>query len=687
VVVTKPHTGFRDAGGHVLHADAHVVRVWAYYGGMTGPIAIPELLSAPVATAEFLVVDTETNGLAGDACEMTEVGAVLVGGGELHDRWSALCRTSAPLQRGIQRFTGITQAMVDSAPSLEDVLPTLAQLLTGRVLVAHNAPFDRRVLRQAFQRIGLEWPNPPVICTAAVARRLLPLQRKRGLGALADALGIEVELAHRALADAETCARVLCALFPRLCAHAATVADALALLAPARPRRTRGSAEVGPLGRLGTSGGRGAARRRPRVDAGPVPEFGELPSDPGVYLFRDGAGKILYVGKSVSIRSRARAHFAPSSPPAAWTGQAQVVDYRTTGSELGALILESRLIAELRPPGNKRLTRRDDRLVYIRCQLDIEYPVFDVAPDPAAGHAVSIGPVHGRRLALELVEQLDSLFGLRHCGRRLPRREYPSAYGQMGRCLSPCLGDLDPNLYRRRLDQALRLFAGGDRRPGARPGQALLDHLEDELRRASVERRYERAQTLLRRAARLRAILGRLDGVLEATHARPLLVLARHPVKSALEGFWLAGGRLVDSGVITDGEDLVARCAAAAKRGGRAGELGAHVPPGEIAPIRILQTWLASHPETATLTLEPMPEAAAIAEFAAAARAGAGVPAGQVLGDGRMLGVSAERELGDGRMPRVSAEREFGDGRMPGVSAKRELGDDRGHAVTADEHV
>ena len=616
---------------------------------MSSPIAIPELLSAPFATAEFLVVDTETNGLAGDACEMTEVGAVLVGGGELHDRWSTLCRTSAPLQRGIQRFTGITQAMVDSAPSLEDVLPPLAERLSGRVLVAHNAPFDRRVLRQAFDRIGLEWPNPPVICTAAVARRLLPLQRKRGLGALADALGIEVELAHRALADAETCARVMCALFPRLCAHAITVADALALLTPARRRRTRGSAEVGPLGRLGSGGGRGTAQRRPRgADDAAVlgPEFGELPSDPGVYLFRDGAGKILYVGKSVSIRTRARAHFAPSSPPAAWTGQAQLVDYRTTGSELGALILESRLIAELKPPGNKRLTKqRDDRLVYIRCRLDIEYPILDVAPDPASGHAVSIGPVDGRRLALELVEQLDSLFGLRHCGRRLPRREYPSAYGQMGRCLSPCLGDLDPNLYRRRLDQALRLFAAGQREPGTRPGQALLDHLDDELRRASVERRYERAQALHRRAGRLRAILARLDGVLESTHARPLLVLARHPSTASLEGFWLAGGRLVDSGVIADGEDLAARCAAAARRGVRAGDLGAHVPPGEIAPIRIVQTWLASHPETATLTLEPMPDAAAIAEFVAAARAGAG------------------------------------------ASAERELGDDRGNALIADEQV
>src|ERR1700727_1655063 len=99
-------------------------------------IAISDLLSAPVATAEFMVVDTETNGLAGDSCEMTEVGAVLVGGGELHDRWSSLCRTSMPLKRGIQRFTGISQAMVDSAPSLEDILPSLRRRLENRIMVA-----------------------------------------------------------------------------------------------------------------------------------------------------------------------------------------------------------------------------------------------------------------------------------------------------------------------------------------------------------------------------------------------------------------------------------------------------------------------------------------------------------------------------------------------------------------------
>jgi DNA polymerase-3 subunit epsilon len=625
-----------------------------------------DLLSAPIATAEFMVVDTETNGLAGDDCELTEVGAVLVGGGELHDRWSSLCRTSAPLRRGFQRLTGITQAMVDGAPWLEDVLPPLGELLQGRVLVAHNAPFDRRVLRQAFGRIGLEWPDPPVLCTAAMARAMLPLQRRRGLGVLADALGIEVHTVHRALADAETCARVLCALFPRLCANAATIGDALAMLSPRRRPRKRpptrplppslpGRAGLGDpegparLGRAGLGASRGAAE----------PDFAQLPRDPGVYLFRDDSGRVLYVGKSVSIRSRARAHFAPSSPPAAWTRHATVVDYRTTGSELGALVLENRLIKELKPPGNKRLTRRDDRLVYIRCRLDIPFPILEVGPDPAAGHAVTVGPVRGRRLALELVEQLDSLFGLRHCGRRLPRREHPSAYGQMGRCLSPCLGDLDPNLYRRRLDEVLTLFV---RDPNG-SDQPLLRHVYGQMRAAAAQQRFERAESLRRRAGRLRTILERLGGVLEATHARPRLVLAPHPEPDRAhqpEAFWLVGGRLVDFGPVAESgtagalEQLVARTEAALRREGRAGEVGAHVPPDEVDEVRILGTWLASHPDAPQLALRPAPDEAAL----------------------RDLWERAWRYGGDGELER--APRSGGEGK---------LDDDAVDLVGADQHL
>src|SRR3954447_22761572 len=143
-------------------------------------------MEQPLASAEFLALDTETNGLGGDLCELTEVGTALVGGGEVHESWESLVTVERPLSRGIERFTGITQAMVDAAPPPAEVLPELAGHLEGRILVAHNARFDRRVLRDAFERQGLDGPNPPVVCTVALARRFAPLVRRRGLASLAD---------------------------------------------------------------------------------------------------------------------------------------------------------------------------------------------------------------------------------------------------------------------------------------------------------------------------------------------------------------------------------------------------------------------------------------------------------------------------------------------------------------------
>ena len=80
-------------------------------------------------------------------------------------------------------------------------------------------------------------------------------------------------------------------------------------------------------------------------------------------------------------------------------------------------MLENRLIKRHAPPGNVLLNGVPDGIVYVRCRLDISFPILEVARDPACGHAVNIGPLRGRFAAVELVEQLQSLFSLRHCGR------------------------------------------------------------------------------------------------------------------------------------------------------------------------------------------------------------------------------------------------------------------------------
>jgi DNA polymerase III subunit epsilon len=471
-----------------------------------------------------------------------------------------------PLQRGIQRFTGITQAMAASAPEPEAVLPRVAELLRGRVLVAHNAQFDRRALRQAFERIGLKWPRPPVICTVAMARRFAPLVRERKLAALAESLGIEVHEVHRALPDATTCAQILCALLPRMCAAAPTIEEAVDYLQP----RRRGSSEI-------------LARKIAKEER---PDLSALPSDPGVYIFRNDAGQPLYVGKSVSLRSRARAHFCA---PSGWTERAAIVDYRPTCSELGALVLENRLIKEWKPSGNKAL-KRTDQWAFIRCRLDIEYPVLEAAADPAPGHAINVGPIKGVRTAQDIADQLTSMFRLRHCGRKLHVREHPSAYGQMGRCCSPCLGDLDPNAYRRQVEKALSGFWSADARA------ALLGEIDEQMRAASRAQLYERAAGLVRRKERLDRLLWRTEGMLEALHARPRLILASHPSKSLWDAFWVVGGRVVDWGpVSSDGSRLAERTASAMRGAGLAARPGsaASVPAAEVDEVRIVASWVA----------------------------------------------------------------------------------------------
>ena len=336
-------------------------------------------LDQPVATTEFLVVDTETNGLAGDACELTEVGAVLVGGGELHERWETLLTVRAPLSRGIQRFTGITQAMVDEAPPAEAQLPELAAQLRGRVLVAHSASFDRRVLRQAFERAGLRWPNPPQLCTVALARRLHPLGRQRRLRALAESLGIDVEVSHRALADAETCARVFCALFPRLCAHATDRARG------ARPRAAR--APAAPAGQ---------GHRRPGADAaaraGGCPTSATSPTTPAsTWCATPRARSSTSASRSACARGRGR-----TSSPVVARGRVGRAgrDGRARAHELRARRAAAREPAHQAPaPAGQRApqARRPLRLPAL--------PPGHRLPGPRGGARAGGGPRRQRRPA------------------------------------------------------------------------------------------------------------------------------------------------------------------------------------------------------------------------------------------------------------------------------------------------
>ena len=315
-----------------------------------------------------------------------------------------------------------------------------------------------------------------------------------------------------------------------------------------------------------------------------------------MYVFRDDRGRPLYVGKSVSLRSRARAHFCA---PAGWTERAEIVDYRPTNSELGALVLENRLIKEWQPAGNRKL-KRTDRHVFLRCRLDIPYPVLEVAGAPAGGHAVNVGPLGSKALAAELADQLTSLYRLRHCGRTLHLREHPSAYGQMGRCVSPCLGDLDPNAYRRQLDLALGLFDGPE------PGGELLER-DRPPHRGGVGRAALRARRRAAAPARPARVGARAPRGHPARHPRRAAAAARAPPgQGALR-------RLLDRARAAGGLGAAARAtpswwsAPAPRSRGSSGAKRQPVPAAEVDELRIVWGWLADN-EPPELPLDPAPE-------------------------------------------------------------------------------
>ncbi len=184
----------------------------------------------------------------------------------------------------------------------------------------------------------------------------------------------------------------------------------------------------------------------------------------------------------------------------------------------------------------------------------------------------------------------------------------------MGRCLSPCLGDLDPNLYRRRLDEALALFTGARRRRrrAARPTSTARCARPPRPSASSAPRGCGAA------ASASPSLLERLGGVLAASHARPRLVLAEHPRGGRFDAFWLVGGRVVDWGPLGDLDDVCARTAAAL-RGGDGTGATTSLAPDEVDEARIVATWLASH-DAATLDLARAPGAPEIERFVARTR-------------------------------------------------------------------
>ncbi|MFA9273701.1 MAG: DUF1653 domain-containing protein [Candidatus Aquirickettsiella gammari] len=159
----------------------------------------------------IVMIDFETTGISPDHGDrITEVAALRIQGGEIVDRYVSLINCNVRIPAFITQLTGITQTMVNQAPSVTEVMPALLDFIGGDYLAAHNASFDEKFLLAEVQRLGLNVRHRGTICSVKLARRVLPGMASYSLGPLAADLGLRFKgKAHRAEADAEVAANLL----------------------------------------------------------------------------------------------------------------------------------------------------------------------------------------------------------------------------------------------------------------------------------------------------------------------------------------------------------------------------------------------------------------------------------------------------------------------------------------------
>jgi len=181
---------------------------------MSAPGPSVNLVIGALADLSLVVVDVETTGWLHEQGEITEIGAVRLGGGQLTGEFASLVRPAGPVPADITALTGITDAMVSRAPLPAPALRAFLAFAGDCVLVAHNAPFDIGFLRAACEAAGIAWPRTAVLDTAVLARLLLSPDDVPDcrLSTLAEYFDAKTAPCHRALPDAKATADVLTGL-------------------------------------------------------------------------------------------------------------------------------------------------------------------------------------------------------------------------------------------------------------------------------------------------------------------------------------------------------------------------------------------------------------------------------------------------------------------------------------------
>ena len=273
------------------------------------------------------------------------------------------------------------------------------------------------------------------------------------------------------------------------------------------------------------------------------PAPGSVPDEPGVYRFSDAAGRVVYVGKAKSLRSRLNSYFQDLSAlhprTLAMVTTSAKVEWTVVRTEVEALQLEYSWIKEFDPRFNVRY-RDDKSYPYLAVTLDEEFPRALVMRGAKKRGVCYFGPYAHAWAIRESLDQLLRVFPVRSCSKGVFRRASqvgrPCLLGYIGKCSAPCVGRVTAEEHRAIVDDLVAFLEGQTTR--------YVRRLERDMRAAAKEQDYERAARLRDDIAALQRAMEQNAVVLGDATDADVIALAEDPLEVAVHIFYVRGGRV-----------------------------------------------------------------------------------------------------------------------------------------------
>ncbi|MBW2037368.1 MAG: excinuclease ABC subunit UvrC [Deltaproteobacteria bacterium] len=270
-------------------------------------------------------------------------------------------------------------------------------------------------------------------------------------------------------------------------------------------------------------------------------KLSRLPSRPGVYLMKDGKGRIIYVGKALDLKKRVSSYFRKTGHKDLKTAILieKIEDFDTilTTTEKEGLILESNLIKKHRPRYNVVL-RDDKRYPSLRLDRNSPYPNLTIVRKIKKDGALYFGPFASAHSVRETLKFIHRTFKIRKCRDRVPkRRARPCLNYQMGLCLGPCSLPVDPALYATVVDEVIMFLKG--RMP------ELIKSIREKMEAAAARQDFEAAAAHRDRLFAVQQTLEKQVVTSTDFQDRDVLGIARKGRAALIMGFFIRGGLLL----------------------------------------------------------------------------------------------------------------------------------------------